>query len=130
MYNKNLLYSIFIVIFTLFLLVSWPHFFKREKNARMQRSVYFFMIYMKKFYDIFPKIFQFSGQTSILLIKTETLRSTIVAELLSPLYSLEMDRVTRILDLKLSDEERSLSNQEAKLLYFKELALPLQSVCQ
>ena len=85
---------------------------------------------MKKFYDIFPKIFQFSGQTSILLIKTETLRSTIVAELLSPLYSLEMDRVTRILDLKLSDEERSLSNQEAKLLYFKELALPLQSVCQ
>ena len=49
---------------------------------------------------------------------------------ISLLSSLEMDRVRQILDLKLSEGEITISNQEAKILFYKTLALPLQSVCQ
>ena len=48
----------------------------------------------------------------------------------SPLSILETGRVREILDLKLSEEEITMSNQEAKILFFKILALPLQSVCK
>ena len=47
-----------------------------------------------------------------------------------PLSILEMGRVKEILDLKLSEGEITISNQEAKILFFKTLALPLQSVCK
>merc|ERR1719411_987306 len=49
---------------------------------------------------------------------------------LSHLRQSEMDRVRQILDLKLSEGEITISNQEAKILFYKTLALPLQSVCQ
>ena len=49
---------------------------------------------------------------------------------ISLLSILEMDRVRQILDLKLSEGEITISNQEAKILFYKTLALPLQSVCQ
>ena len=49
---------------------------------------------------------------------------------ISLLSILEMDRVRQILDLKLSEGEKTISNQEAKILFYKTLALPLQSVCQ
>ena len=48
----------------------------------------------------------------------------------SPLSILEIGRVKEILDLKLSEGEITISNQEAKILFFKTLALPLQSVCK
>ena len=49
---------------------------------------------------------------------------------ISLLSILEMDRVRQILDLKISEGEIKISNQEAKILFDKTLALPLQSVCQ
>ena len=42
----------------------------------------------------------------------------------------EMERVREILDLKLSEGEIAISNQEAKMIFYKTLAQPLQSVCQ
>ena len=41
-----------------------------------------------------------------------------------------MNQVRQILDLKLSEGDETMSNQEAKMLFFQTLALPLQSVCQ
>ena len=45
----------------------------------------------------------------------------------------EKSRVTRILNLELSNDENSgdqISNSDAKTLFFQTLALPLQSVCR
>ena len=42
----------------------------------------------------------------------------------------ELAQVRQILDLKLSEGEITISNQEAKMIFYKTLARPLQSVCQ
>jgi len=49
---------------------------------------------------------------------------------ISRLKQSEIDRVRQILDLKLSEGEITMSNQEAKMMFFQTLAQPLQSVCQ
>ena len=49
---------------------------------------------------------------------------------LNILNLIETARVSGILDLKLSDGEITISNEEAKMILYKTLALPVQSVCQ
>merc|ERR1719219_3028394 len=49
---------------------------------------------------------------------------------ISSLKQSEMDRVRKILDLNISEGEITMSNEKAKMMFYKTLALPLQSVCQ
>ena len=114
MINKNY-FSICFVTFTLsmFLFYWSKHFsiIEIETNDWQESS-------MAK-YEIFISRLKQSGISNV-----------DCSFIISPLSILETDRVREILDLKLSDGEITISNQEAKILFFKTLALPLQSVCK
>jgi len=60
----------------------------------------------------------------------EAASATKYQSFMSRLKQSEMDQVRQILDLKLSEGEIRISNQEAKNMFFQTLAMPLQSVCK
>ena len=112
MINKYIVYIIyFLVTLTLSMFLWSKHFSKIETNDWQESS-------MAK-YEIFISRLKQSGISNVDCII-----------IISPFSILETDRVREILDLKLSEGEITISNQEAKILFFKTLALPLQSVCK
>ena len=97
-------------------------------------SIFIFLIFSLLLFSCFPQIETNDWEESS-VTKYESFISRLkksgepsVVKYFS-MYILEMERIRKILDLKLSGD-KTISNQEAKLLFYKTLALPLQSVCQ
>ena len=112
--NNKYLSIILIVLFSVFLFFCSKHFNKVKTNDLKESSL--------TKYDIFTSQLQQLGEQRNVLFCKERRQSK--------KNVIEMERVRQILDLKLSEGEITTTNQEAKLMLYKTLAMPLQSVCK
>ena len=111
MNHKYSLCSIFIVALTLWVFFYyWP-----TESSGMTRNGWKESSMTK--YHFFLSVLKQSGESRELCYSSKC-------------SMVEMDRVTQILALNLSEGEIAISNQEAKMMFYKTLAHPLQSVCQ